>query len=217
MRRAETYTYRRRSSRSEDQGETQGSLASQRFAGKIRDAWRKSVESILVTGKLLLEAKESLPHGEFQHLDLPFGSRTKQMLMRIAEHPVLSNPKFISHLPPSWSALHFLATIPEQALEGQIEEGSVTPDTTCAEAKATADEVQKGGLYRFERVPEALRTLMDFMEKWPDAAGLAPYLYDDERGVSLELMQKLPGWIKSLYAATRKVSLEHDLEPWPQR
>src|SRR5216684_7762077 len=89
------------------------------FAKKIQTAWQKAVSSILETGRLLIQAKQELAYGEFLLMieeRLPFGARTAQMLMRIAEHPVLSNTKFISHLPPSWGTLHRLTQLPEKAL-----------------------------------------------------------------------------------------------------
>jgi hypothetical protein len=44
------------------------SPAADAFAAKITASWQKAVESILETGRLLIEAKEGpnkLPHGEF--------------------------------------------------------------------------------------------------------------------------------------------------------
>lgn len=54
----------------------------------------KTVESIIRTGKLLIEAKAKLKHGDFIAMlrsDLPFRERTAQRLMCIARRPNLAN------------------------------------------------------------------------------------------------------------------------------
>ena len=84
------------------------------FAKQINASWQKAVESIILTGQLLNKAKEAVGHGRFTSMvnhDLPFGSRTAQMLMTIADHPVIGNPKFIAVLPPSWGTLYDLCHI----------------------------------------------------------------------------------------------------------
>jgi hypothetical protein len=86
---------------------TENGLPELVWARKVRAAWQKSVESIIETGRLLIEAKAALPHGGFEIMvkDLPFGARAAQFLMKVASHPVLSNPKHASLLPASWMTL----------------------------------------------------------------------------------------------------------------
>jgi hypothetical protein len=116
------------------------------YAAKIKASWQKAVESILETGRVLMEAKAELPHGEFGKMikdKLPFGVRTAEMLMNIAEHAVLSNAKFVSHLPPSWGTLHELAQLPEATLLAAIEDGEVNPDMDRADAVRLRNEDEK--------------------------------------------------------------------------
>ena len=64
------------------------------WAIEIRKAWQRSIEGILETGRLLVQAREALPHGGFEIMvrdQLPFGARTARMLVAIAEHPVLGS------------------------------------------------------------------------------------------------------------------------------
>jgi hypothetical protein len=87
------------------------------FATLINASWRKSVTAIIEAGRWLIEAKAELEHGEFQQmisddLDFGFGSRSAEMLMKIAAHPVISNAKYVSHLPPSWGTLYEIASLP---------------------------------------------------------------------------------------------------------
>jgi len=102
------------------------------WATAIRTRWSGAVESFLETGRLLNDAKEKLPHGDFEAMvetDLPFGPRTARMLMAIARNPVLSNRKHASVLPPSWDTLYRLSRLSEDRLLAAIESGEVTPET----------------------------------------------------------------------------------------
>ncbi len=103
------------------------------WAARIVACWRASLEAILEVGRLLSAAKETLPHGEFGKMietQLPFVPRTAQMLMAIADDPNISNPKFISHLPPNWGALYELSSLHlnEEQFESGIEKGAIRPD-----------------------------------------------------------------------------------------
>ena len=92
------------------------------FADAIVARWQDSVLAIIDVGKLLLGAKEALPHGEFGPMiesdRVPFSSRTAQRLMEIAEHSLLSNATRASHLPPSWMTVYELTKVPDDALGG---------------------------------------------------------------------------------------------------
>jgi hypothetical protein len=60
------------------------------------------------------------PRGEFTVMikaDLPFGDRTAQRLMMVAQHPVLLNPTHVSVLPPHWGTLAELARLPPPQVE----------------------------------------------------------------------------------------------------
>jgi hypothetical protein len=102
------------------------------WTSRIAAAWQKGVEAILETGRLLIEAKAALNHGEFEsviQLKLPFDRRTAQRLMAIARHPVVSNAAHAPHLPPSWMTLYELTKLPPETLLPKIEDGSITPKT----------------------------------------------------------------------------------------
>lgn len=108
------------------------------FAAAIGAAWRSSVRGIIDAGRLLIMARESLDHGEFGPMiesQLPFGVRTAEMLMRIARHPGISNPKFVSYLPPSWGSLHELTPLEPEEFERAIEAGLIHPGMTRADVE----------------------------------------------------------------------------------
>jgi hypothetical protein len=100
----------------------------QTWAARITERWRASVESIIETGRLLLRAKEALPHGEFgamcEHL-LPFSARTAQMLIAVAEDQRLANPQYIALLPASWGTLYDLTRLSDQEFESAIHDRKI--------------------------------------------------------------------------------------------
>jgi hypothetical protein len=119
------------------------------YAHEISLAWRKAVDSIFETGRILLEAKEGpyrLNHGAFQAMvrtRLPFSERTAQMLMRIARHPILSNANHGSLLPPSWRTLYALTKVPDDKLIEHIRDGTINPKLERKDVAALHGESPK--------------------------------------------------------------------------
>ncbi|SFJ53221.1 hypothetical protein [Bradyrhizobium sp. Gha] len=112
------------------------------YVKDIHHHWGRAVQSIIATGCILLAAKEGphrLQHGTFEAMvrsKLPFSERTAQMLMKIAGHPVLSNPKHVSLLPPSWGTLYELTKLPDNKLLTGIRDGTITPKLERRDAAA---------------------------------------------------------------------------------
>lgn len=107
------------------------------WAQRISAAYRQCVEDFIETGRLLIAAKEALPHGEFTPMietQLPFGERTAQRLMAIAEHPWLSNPTHASLLPADWTAVYELSRLTPEALQARVADGTIRPDMARGEA-----------------------------------------------------------------------------------
>lgn len=106
---------------------------------RIAAAWGKQVESIIETGRMLIEAKEELGHGVFESMvqtELPFGPRTARMLKTIAEHRILANRKHVSDLPPSWGTLYQLAQLPDEVLIAGLKDGLIHPKLERSEVRA---------------------------------------------------------------------------------
>ena len=116
------------------------------WAEKICAAFSRTVTSIIETGRLLNEAKENLGHGSFEamvELRLPFKLRTAQMFMAIAKHPVLSEAKHVSLLPPSWGTLYQITRLPLRLVEECIEDGRINPKTERKDIAALAGKQTK--------------------------------------------------------------------------
>ncbi len=83
-----------------------------------------SLWGIIEVGKLLIQAKEALEHGEFMGMieeELPFGDSTARYLMLTSQHPTISNREYTHSLPASWRTLSILAQLPEREFLKQLE------------------------------------------------------------------------------------------------
>ena len=101
------------------------------WAEKIKTVWNKTVGGIFETGRLLIEAKKALPHGGFEIMvrdQLPFGARTAQMFMSIAQSPVLANPNNGAFLPPYWRTLYDLSRLEPEELEAGFRRRLIKPE-----------------------------------------------------------------------------------------
>ena len=77
-------------------------------------------------GKLLIQAKDALGHGEFLGMveeDLPFKDRTADYLMLVGKHLVISNSQYTANLPSSWGTLAVLAQLSERQFLKQLKPG----------------------------------------------------------------------------------------------
>lgn len=122
---------------------------------QITDAWNRTVRTILETGRLLIEAKARVKHGEWEAFvakRLPFHIRTAEKLIRIAEHPILSNPTHESLLPRSYVTLYELATMRESDLQEAFEQNEIFPEMTRSDASRLS-------VIRLSQMPRALEIL----------------------------------------------------------
>ncbi len=101
----------------------------QSFSDRISASWRQATESILETGRLLVEAENQLSELEFLNLieTLPFTQSTATKLITIGQTAHLEAYK--RHLPPHWTTIYELALMPEEQLKGEIETGHINPST----------------------------------------------------------------------------------------
>jgi N6-adenosine-specific RNA methylase IME4 len=83
------------------------------WAARITAAWQRSAESILETGRLLIEAKAALPHGEWLPLLklVGFPRRKAQRLMAIAGDKRFAETSILTLLPDEWTSVHALHKI----------------------------------------------------------------------------------------------------------
>jgi hypothetical protein len=86
---------------------------------------------------------------------LPFNERTAQRLMKIAEHPVLSNATHVSHLPTSWGTLYELSKATPKLLEAKIQDGTITPRLERSQvARKIFGKIPKAAQHTLDRVKQ---------------------------------------------------------------
>jgi hypothetical protein len=106
------------------------------WRSRIESAWQKSVASVIEVGNLIKQAKDDLGVSySLLETELPFSSTVAAFLIKIAQHPVLSDPIYYARLPNSYNTLYHLTSVDEKQLVKQIEAGEITPNYTLASAK----------------------------------------------------------------------------------
>lgn len=146
------------------------------WADRIAACWRQSLDGIFATGRLLAEAKEALPHGEFRAMcadRLPFKPRMVQMLMAVANDARLSNAQYVAHLPPSWGTLYDLTRLDDATLDARVRDGTINPamdrkaiQTTVKQVARTTREITLG-LYQ-QHLPHVKAGLILEDYEWDD-------------------------------------------------
>jgi hypothetical protein len=135
------------------------------WAGEINERLCRAVGAIVEAGRLLLEAKTRLKHGEWERLfhgnpqavakPIPISVNTAQRLMAIARHPILSNPAHSPRLPRSWTTLYELTKVDAATLRASLGDGRIHPGLDRRQAAAL--RAGNGGPHH--HVPAALRAL----------------------------------------------------------
>jgi hypothetical protein len=130
------------------QGQLCRPMGAQDFADCVNGALDSASRHIIIAGRILIEAKANLEHGEWLQMfkshesaverPIPFTCRTGQMLMKIAGHPVLANTNHGSLLPISWRTLYELTKVPTPELERAIKDGDIHPAMERREVKRLA-------------------------------------------------------------------------------
>lgn len=108
------------------------------FAADIRRNWLNALEATVQVGRRLIEAKETLPHGEYEAMieqDLPFKASTARKLREVAAF-VDSNKIPLEQLPDAYSTVYAIATMPEKQLREALDQGVIRPDVTREEVLA---------------------------------------------------------------------------------
>ena len=83
------------------------------------------------------------------------------MLMAVARHPILANPKYFADLPACWSTLYTISLISPSELENAMQLRAVHSGITQA-------EVRRLPYYRLEQLPKMVEQSIDLIRDYPD-------------------------------------------------
>ncbi len=129
------------------------------WAARIGASWGAVFDSVIATGRALIEAKAALPHGEFMAMvkgDLPFSHDTANKLMKIARDGRIANSEHVLNLPKSWGTLYELTKLGDQAFDQAIAAGAIRPDMERGEAtRLRTGERRVARLARMDRMARA--------------------------------------------------------------
>lgn len=118
----------------------------ERWASRISERWQASVEAIIDVGRMLIQAKAELAHGEFGAMcegELPFSARTAQRLMSISHDRRLTNATHASVLPPSWYTLYELTKLDDDTLTCAIDSGAIHTEMQRKDATLLLNESRR--------------------------------------------------------------------------
>lgn len=121
--------------------------ARHQWARTITLRWADSIEAIIDVGRLLMQAKRELRHGEwlkmFENQEIPFSDRTARRLMSIASNPQLTDRTHVSDLPSSWSTLYELTRLDDATWELALEDGKIYPEMQRKDVLLLLDESKR--------------------------------------------------------------------------
>ena len=105
------------------------------FVSEISRLWSRAQGAFLEIGRLLIKAKETLPHGEYVaavEAELPFSVRTAYQL-REAARWAMGGPVPMEQLPGSYSTIYLLSTLEPPLLHEAEKDGLIRPELKRAE------------------------------------------------------------------------------------
>lgn len=119
----------------------------QSYSFRIEQIWYKSLEGIFAVGDLLIRAKKDLSKDKRAYdllLNiLPFGARTAQRLVVIAQTPHFRKPQVQKCLPASWTILDELSGLSESKFNRYIKNDTINTGMNRNEARALAKSSSK--------------------------------------------------------------------------
>jgi hypothetical protein len=200
------------------------------LAARANTAWRQSVKSVIECGRILIEAKKKVGHGNWLKFveKLDFTASTAERLMLIASNPVLSNSAHVQNLPRSWGTLHRLTEMEQSDLEALLKDGTINSETERKDVDELIARLNKRGIYEYDDIVSTLATLNKFMTKWPDLNdGLVdrvcdritevPKFIDPDDAAELDDIPKICMWLSKLHHTCGEVQQRRsreDLEQW---
>src|SRR3954466_1800952 len=100
------------------------------YVSEISRLWSRAQGAFLEIGRLLIRAKDTLPHGEYVaavEAELPFSARTAYQL-REAARWAIGGTVPMEHLPSSYSTIYLLSTLELRLLKEAEEDGLIRPE-----------------------------------------------------------------------------------------
>lgn len=127
-------------------GEVVPSRTPDQWAQVIRHDLGQAVAGFVAAGQHLAQAKVQVRHGEWEawcREKVGISEDTAHRLVKIAQHPALSNPAHARDLPPAWYTLYELSRLDPALIEAAIQAGDIHPELERKRAAALVVEYKK--------------------------------------------------------------------------
>ena len=111
---------------------------------EIQKLWDDAAESFLTIGRYLVQAKQTLRHGEFEHMvrhQLPFDKNVAHRLRRVAED-IDKGRLDLSRLPRNYTTIYRFVTMDDALLDRASREGLLHPEVTHRQIHAFLQKVR---------------------------------------------------------------------------
>lgn len=105
------------------------------YAREISQLWLEAEEKFLTIGQYLVQAKNTLPHGEYEAMvrhDLQMSVGTSRKLRTVAE-AIEGKRLPADKLPPNYSTIYIIATLPDDLRYQAEAEGLIRQDVRRSE------------------------------------------------------------------------------------
>jgi len=99
------------------------------WSSRINSAWRKTIEGVFETGRLIVAAEAAMPPEQFQYLvknSLLFDRTTAWRLKAIAKDQRLV--AHVQQLPASWGTLYEITKLPDEEFQQKLARGEINPN-----------------------------------------------------------------------------------------
>ena len=185
------------------------------WARRIAAAYRGGAEAFIETGRLLIEAKAALDHGEYEDMverDLSFSPSTARKLVAIARDTRIANRSTVERLPPAWTILYEITKLDDKTFSAMLAEGSINPGMTklVADNAVWLEKHRKG--VRLKKISSAKPSRAT--ARRPQACGsgtpqpLPPTASRELLGTAVRLAAELEAWPANILAAVRLMPVD---------
>jgi hypothetical protein len=137
------------------------------YAKTIGALWKEAETTFLTIGRYLALARATLPHGEYEAMvrdDLLMGPAVARKLRTVAES-IDSGSLPVQDLPPNYTTIYLIATLPADVRVQAQREGLIHPEVRRNEIEAFRRRMVSTGLSRHDRLrQERIRLLTRLRE-----------------------------------------------------
>jgi hypothetical protein len=183
--------------------------------GKICAAGRQTIASINERGDLLDKLRQGMSYPEWRaqfgkNGPLQMSENMAYDLMRVARHPVISDPKHALVLPTSWYTLKLLTRITDaDRFEELIADGSIHPELQRKDVETLLDReasrTRTEGKAARRRRSKSVRGQKGSFKRHTHSQRQAGSVDEVLRDMEPVLVDKLPEWVSELVAGQEEI------------